>query len=55
MKRFLAMFLVVVMVVSAMPVSVWAEGTGNPAPQADHTHKVCTNNQYIHNLYMLIN
>lgn len=35
MKRFLAMLLAVVMVVSLLPVGVLAEGSGTPAPQAE--------------------
>ena len=41
MKRMLAMLLAVVLVVSALPVGALAEGSGTPAAQAEHVHKVC--------------
>ena len=40
MKRFLATLLAVVMVISVLPVGVWAEGNGSNT-RAAHTHKVC--------------
>lgn len=35
MKRFLAMLIAIVMVVSVLPLGVWAEGSGTPVPQAE--------------------
>ena len=45
MKRMLAMLLAVMLVVSAFPVGVFAEGSTTPAPQTEHTHKVCNGSE----------
>ena len=45
MKRFLAMLLALVMVVSFLPTGVFAEGTEAAAPRAAHTHKVCNGSE----------
>ena len=39
-KRLFAMLLAAVMVLSMLPIGVWAEGTGSKT-RAGHTHKVC--------------